>query len=404
MAEPIAPDGAMRLEVARGLSDVPREAWDRIANPPGLAFDPFLSWDFLEALERSEAVHPREGWTPVHLLIRAKGSQSDASTNATGELLAAMPLYAKDHSRGEYVFDHAWADAYQRAGGHYYPKLLSAIPFTPVTGRRRLVGPGADAEPLKRALLQGAIALCTQNELSGLHVNFPDAAELDALREIGLLARLDQQFVFTNQGYRDFSDFLGQLSSDKRKNLRKERIRAQAGLDIQALTGSQIEAWHWDVFFNFYQDTGNRKYGSPYLNRQSFALFHERLREHILLILAFRGAEPIAGALNFIGSDALFGRYWGAKEFVPGLHFELCYYQAIDFACARGLSRVEAGAQGEHKLARGYAPHRVFSAHWISNPQFRRAIGDYLAREQELVASDMAQLQKFTPFRQAEGD
>ncbi len=379
----------VKITLAEGLKSVGRDEWDAVANPADRPFDPFLGWDYLEALENSGAVSAREGWAPHHLLAR----------DGTGALAGAMPLYLKGHSYGEYVFDHAWAEAFGRAGGRYYPKLLSAVPFTPVTGRRRLTRPGPDRAGTERALLNSAISLAADNRISGLHINFPEATEWQALGEAGMLLRQDNQYIFENRNYRDFDDFLSVLSSEKRKNLRKERLRAREGLNIRALTGSAISEQDWDHFFAFYMDTGARKWGQPYLNRLTFALFHERLRDHILLVLADRGGKPIAGALNFIGSDALFGRYWGASEFVSGLHFELCYYQAIDFALARGLSRVEAGAQGDHKLARGYGPKAVYSAHWIADPGFRAAIAGFLDKERRAVEAQIAALGEYTPFR-----
>lgn len=385
----------LKISIAEGLKTVGRDEWNSVANPADRPFDPFLGWDYLEALEQSGAASAGEGWAPHHLLVR----------DGDGVLAGAMPLYLKGHSYGEYVFDHAWAEAYGRAGGRWYPKLLAAVPFTPVTGRRRLSRPdpgsgrGPKRAETEQALLDAAISLAADNRISGLHINFPDADEWHALGEAGMLLRKDTQYVFENRNYRDFDDFLSTLSSEKRKNLRKERARAREGLTIRALTGSAIEERDWDHFFAFYMDTGSRKWGRPYLNRATFALFHARLRDHILLILADRGGVPIAGALNFIGSDALYGRYWGASEFVSGLHFELCYYQAIDFALARGLSRVEAGAQGDHKLARGYEPKAVYSAHWIADPGFRAALAAFLAKERRAVDAQIAALGDYTPFR-----
>lgn len=382
-------DTSFRITIAQSLTEIDRDGWDAVANPPGERYDPFLSWDFLEALERAGATAPNTGWSPCHLIVNGPG----------GAIQAAMPLYAKAHSQGEFVFDHSWANAYERAGGKYYPKLLAAVPFTPVTGRRRLVPPGPDQERLKDALLAGAVQLADQNNFSSLHINFVDPMDAEALDAAGLLKRTDQQFHWENDGYSDFEDFLAALSSAKRKNLRKERRRAQEGLTFQHISGAQITEDHWDVFFEFYMDTGARKWGSPYLNRETFSILSERMADKILLIFAMDGDRPIAGALNMIGSDTLYGRYWGCVEQRPLLHFEVCYYQAIDFALANGLTRVEAGAQGGHKLARGYAPVTTYSAHWIAHEGLRGAIDDYLERERYAVKRDMEYLKDRTPFK-----
>jgi hypothetical protein len=380
---------SFKLRMVDGLTEVDRAAWDSVANPPGRVFDPFLSWDFLEALEATQAAQPETGWTPAHLLVEG----------AAGTLKAAMPLYAKTHSQGEFVFDHSWADAYYRAGGEYYPKLLCAVPFTPVTGRRLLTPPGPDEIRLQRALLAGAVQLAEQNGFSSLHVNFlqPDMAA--ALQQDGLLIRTDQQFHWQNDRYGSFDDFLAVLSSAKRKNLRKERAKAQNGLRFEHVTGDAITEGHWDAFYDFYVDTGQRKWGSPYLNRETFSVLGERMAEHILLIFAMDGDRPIAGALNMIGGEALYGRYWGCIEQRPMLHFETCYYQAIDYAIANGLKTVEAGAQGGHKLARGYGPVTTYSAHWIAHPGLRDAIHDYLEREREAVEREQGYLRERTPFK-----
>ncbi|MEL6662443.1 MAG: GNAT family N-acetyltransferase [Pseudomonadota bacterium] len=382
-------DTTLRLSVAQGLSGVDRAAWDAVANPSGERYDPFLSWDFLEALEASGAASPQEGWTPMHLVAQ----------HPEGGLRAAMPLYAKTHSYGEFVFDHSWADAYERAGGRYYPKLLSAVPFTPVTGRRRLVPPGPDQAQLQRALVAGAVQLADENEFSSLHLNFVTEAESEDLTELGLMARTDQQFHFINEGYEDFDAFLAALSSSKRKNLRKERAKAQEGLEIRHLTGEAITDADWDAFYTFYLDTGARKWGSPYLNRDTFTLLGERMADKILLVMAYEDGHPIAGALNLIGSDTLYGRYWGCTVHKPMLHFEICYYQAIDFALAHGLTYVEAGAQGGHKLARGYQPVMTRSAHWIAHPGLAAAIEHYLDRERTAVAREQDYLSERTPFK-----
>lgn len=385
-------DTTLRLSIATSLSEVDRAAWDAVANPPCERYDPFLSWDFLEAMESSGAATPETGWTPMHLLAE----------HPDGRLCAAMPLYAKTHSYGEFVFDHSWADAFERAGGKYYPKLLSAVPFTPVTGRRRLVPPGPDQMRLETALISGAVQIAEQNGFSSLHVNFVTEIESAALSEIGLLARTDQQFHFVDEGYGDFDGFLAALSSAKRKNLRKERAKAQEGLTFRHLTGDEITEDDWDAFYVFYLDTGARKWGSPYLTRESFALIGERMADKVLLVMAYEDGLPIAGAMNMIGSDTLYGRYWGCTAHKPMLHFEVCYYQAIDYALAHGLKYVEAGAQGGHKLARGYRPVTTRSAHWIAHPGLRAAISDYLARERQAVSRDQDYLAERTPFKKGE--
>lgn len=381
-------DTALRASLIQGLDEIEPGDWDRVANPPGARYDPFLSWAFLDALERSGAAAPETGWSPHHVLIHGAGS-----------LRAAMPLYAKTHSYGEFVFDHAWADAFERAGGRYYPKLLAAVPFTPVTGRRLLVAEGPEAGRLRQALLAAAIQVASDNDLSSVHFNFLEASEAEMLEDAGLLLRTDQQFHFINEGYASFDDFLAALSSAKRKTLKKERRRAQEGLTFQHLTGTDITEAHWDAFYEFYVDTGARKWGSPYLNRATFSLLGQRMADRILLVFALEQGRPIAGALNFIGSDTLYGRYWGCSDRRPMLHFEVCYYQAIDFAIAQGLRFVEAGAQGGHKLARGYRPVPTRSAHWIAHPGLKHAVADYLEREQEAVAADMDYLRERTPFK-----
>ena len=365
------------------IDAIGRAAWDACA---GLA-NPFLSYDFLEALESSGCVGPRTGWAPQHLSVQ----------DQTGAIVGVMPLYLKSHSQGEYVFDHAWANAYQRAGGGYYPKLQCAVPFTPVTGQRLL-----GAESAQEVLLAGALALCRQRRASSLHITFPTEAQWRKLGDAGLLLRQDQQYHWLNEGYGGFDDFLAALSSGRRKTIRRERREAQDGLEIVALTGADLTEEHWDAFFAFYMDTGSRKWGRPYLNRRFFSLIGERMADRILLVMARRGPKWIAGALNLIGAEALYGRNWGALEPVPFLHFELCYYQAIEQAIARGLQRVEAGAQGEHKIARGYLPTPVYSAHWIADPALREPVARYLNEEREAVAGEMAYLEaEYSPFRQS---
>jgi len=378
-----------QITVHDGIADIGREAWDACAHPTG---DPFVSYDFLHACEASGSASPRQGWGPRHLALRGPDSA----------VLGVMPLYLKGHSQGEYVFDHSWADAYERAGGRYYPKLLGAVPFTPATGPRFLHHPDADAATVRQALIQGAVTLVDRLDVSSLHVNFPTEPEWVAMREAGLLPRQDIQYIWRNDGYRTFDDFLGALSANRRKTIRRERREAQAALDIRVLTGADITETHWDAFFAFYIDTGSRKWGRPYLTRAFFSMVGQTLVDRIVLVMAFRGETPIAGALNFIGRDALYGRQWGTLEDVPFLHFELCYYQAIDFAIARGLSRVEAGAQGEHKIARGYLPSPVYSAHFIADPALREPVAQYLAGERPAMAAEMAAMtDELSPYRRA---
>jgi predicted N-acyltransferase len=376
-------DADLTVRIAPCVGSLPAADWDALA---GLG-NPFMSHAFLTALEDSASVGPGTGWTPVPLVIEDGG----------GHLLAALPAYAKGHSQGEYVFDHAWADAWERAGGSYYPKLQVAVPFTPATGPRLLLSDEAYAAPLLRA----AETLCRRHDFSSAHATFIEPAQLPLFESAGWLPRSDIQFHWINRGYASFDDFLGALASRKRKALRKERAAAQQGVTIRALSGADIRPEHWDAFWLFYQDTGARKWGSPYLTREAFDLFGERMGERVMLILAFEDERPIAGALNFIGDDALYGRYWGCLVDKPFLHFELCYYQAIDAAIARGLARVEAGAQGGHKLARGYEPVQTWSMHYIADPGFRAAVADFLEREREGVAQDQFFLGERTPFRKA---
>ncbi len=366
--------------IARSVSELPADQWDALAGG-----DPFLSHAFLSALEISGSVGPGTGWSAAPIVIEG----------ADGRLAAALPAYLKSHSQGEYVFDHSWADAWHNAGGSYYPKLQIAVPFTPASGKRLLLTDPALALPLLRAAEQ----LCEANSLSSAHATFIAPEQLPIFEAAGWLLRSDIQFHWENRGYASFEDFLSALSSRKRKAIRKERAAAQEGVEIRQLSGANIHEEHWDAFWNFYQDTGARKWGRPYLTREAFSLIGQRLADQILLVLAYAGGAPIAGALNFIGPDALYGRYWGATLDKPFLHFELCYYQAIDAAIARGLSRVEAGAQGGHKLARGYEPAQTWSAHYIAHPGFRAAIADFLVRERAGVVADQLVLGEKTPFR-----
>lgn len=375
----------LSVRMVERLSAVPRKAWDALANPPGAAYDPFLSWDFLDALETSGSAVEDTGWAPRHLIAETE----------EGDVVGALPLYVKSHSYGEYVFDHAWADALERAGGRYYPKLLTGVPFTPATGRRVLAPDAAARAGLIAAARESRDAF----RASSWHVLFPSKTDCEDLADAGLLKRQDIQFIFQSEGYRDYADFLDALSSRKRKALRKERAAAQAGLEIEPLTGSDLTAQHWDVFFECYQDTGARKWGRPYLNRDFFHLLHERMADSVLMVMAKREGRYIAAALNLIGGDTLFGRYWGTLEPQDCLHFELCYHQAIDFALARGLTRVEAGAQGAHKLARGYRPQLVYSAHDIAHVGLREAVGAYLNRERPAVERERLSLEAETPYR-----
>ena len=377
---------SLSLRAVPGMAEIDRSDWDRLANPPDEEYDPFLSWDFLEALEASGCVGDETGWSPRHLVLEG----------ADGRLLGVMPFYIKSHSMGEYVFDQGWADAFERAGGHYYPKFLTAVPFTPVTGRRLL----APTPALRQALVAGAVDLTRQNRASSWHVTFPNRADWSAMGELGLLQRIDRQFIWSNRGYGSYEDFLGDLSSRKRKGLRKERRTAQDGIEIERLSGDDLSPEHCDVFFACYQETGSRKRGFPYLNRAFFDLLHRRMADQIVLVMAKKDGRYIASALNLVGSHALYGRYWGRLEDHPYLHFELCYHQAIDIAIERGLNRVEAGAQGDHKLARGYRPTAVHSAHFIANEGFQDAVAEYLERERPAVEADIGLLDAESPFKQ----
>jgi len=376
----------VNARIHQAVSEISATDWDRMA---GTA-NPFVGHTFLSLLEESGSVGGRSGWSPLPIVIE----------DEQGQPAAAMPAYLKGHSQGEYVFDHSWADAWMRAGGKYYPKLQISVPFTPATGPRLLTGEGDGARPdLSAALLQAAERVVDQHGLSSAHATFIVPEQVPLFEQAGWLLRNDIQFHWENREYRQFDDFLAVLSSDKRKNLRKERARAQDGVTIRQLTGAEILPEHWDAFWVFYQDTGLRKWGQPYLTREAFTLMGQRMADQILLVLAFADGQPVAGALNFIGADALYGRYWGAVVDKPFLHFELCYYQAIDAAIARGSKRVEAGAQGQHKLARGYAPVQTWSAHYIADPRFRRAVADFLEREREGIAQNQLLLDERTPFR-----
>jgi uncharacterized protein len=441
MRKPGAFMSDLRIRVIPAIGDVPAEAWDACANPRHLrdtstgarnsltglenlrqpeaecsdaaslapylaqpldstvqvpatvepqdqAFNPFISHAFLLALEASGSAVPRAGWQPQHLVAET----------ADGHVRGVAPCYLKSHSRGEYVFDHGWAEAYERAGGSYYPKIQVSVPFTPATGRRLLVRPGPEGETVQAGLAAGLIELCRLREASSVHLTFLTEPEWRLLGASGFLQRTDQQFHWENAGYGSFDDFLAALASRKRKTIRRERT-LPAGVDVQWLTGSDLTEAAWDAFFAFYMETGSRKWGRPYLTRAFFSLVGESLRDHILLVMAKRAGRFIAGALNFIGSDTIYGRHWGAIEYHPFLHFELCYYQAIEFAIRRKLARVEAGAQGEHKLARGYLPTTTYSAHYIADAGLRRAIADYLKRERAYVEAAGAELSAYAPYR-----
>jgi len=380
----LSPSGRPELAVARlaqGVRDFSAEAWDRCAG----SGNPFVSHAFLSILEDSGSATAEAGWQPLPIAIDGP----DRS------LAGVAPCYVKSHSQGEYVFDHGWADAWHRAGGQYYPKLVIASPFSPVPGPRLLTGD----DDVARGLIRAAEAIVTRNDLSSAHANFLEAQDVERFRAAGWLIREGSQFHWINQSYGVFDDFLASLSSRKRKAIRKERAQAQSGLEIVQLTGDAIREEHWDLFWQFYQDTGARKWGRPYLTRRFFSLLGEVMADRVLLVLALRDGHAIAGALNLIGEDTLYGRYWGCVEDIPFLHFELCYYQAIDFAIARGLAKVEAGAQGEHKLARGYGPVPTWSAHYIADPGFRAAVADFVARERHAVERQIAFLGEMTPFR-----
>ena len=408
----------LRISVAETIAAVDADQWDACANPQtGAAgtkgqadagngqeaagssatsgaeqqgYNPFISHAFLAALEQSNSVGPRTGWQPRHVLART----------ADGALIAAAPCYLKSHSRGEYVFDHGWAEAYANAGGSYDPKLQVAVPFTPATGRRLLVRQTNDSQAIARAIGSGLVEICKICGASGVHVTFAPETEFQLLGELGYLQRTDQQFHWENRAFANFEEFLSALTARKRKTIRRERHDALAnGISVHWLTGSDLTEEIWDAFFQFYMETGSRKWGRPYLTRPFYSLVGHTMRERIVLIMAKRAGRWIAGAINFLGSHSLFGRHWGAIEQHPFLHFELCYYQAIDYAIAHQLSRVEAGAQGEHKIARGYLPTTTYSAHYIADPALRRAIADYLARERAYVTAAGAELATFTPFR-----
>ena len=396
--------GNLRLRVIPSIGDIAAGDWNACLLSADLqpktqdsqsSFErpqdnPFLTHEFLYSLELSKSVGRRAGWEPRHLLAQ----------NGKGDLVGAAPCYLKSHSRGEYVFDRSWAEAYERAGGSYYPKLQVAVPFTPATGPRLLIRPGAQTEVVRSVLTAGLVALCGELEASSVHVTFLPEAQARFLADQGFLLRTDQQFHWENAGYASFEDFLAALAARKRKLIRRERKEALAnGITVHWLTGRDLTEGVWDAFFDFYMETGSRKWGRPYLTREFYSLVGEKMRDRILLIMTKRAGRWIAGAINFIGADTLYGRHWGAIEHHPFLHFEVCYYQAIEFAIQPRLARVEAGAQGEHKLARGYLPVTTYSAHFIADPALRRAIADYLQHERAYVAAAGAELAALTPFR-----
>ena len=390
---PSSAGDARTIETVETLADIGEEDWSRLSGAgkrEGGTYNPFVSYAFLSALEESGSALPETGWIGSHIAVR----------NGSGTLEAAMPAYLKMHSYGEYVFDHAWADAYERAGGRYYPKLQSSIPFTPASAPKLLTVGDADRSTGMALLARGMQAVVDKLNLSSGHLTFVDNKEAQLLENADFLTRHDQQFHWYNRDYESFDAFLDALASRKRKQIRKERREALAnGITIKWLSGSDLTEAHWDAFFRFYQDTGARKWGQPYLTRPFFSLIGERMADDIVLMLAEREGDYVAGALNFKGSDALYGRHWGCSEHHPFLHFELCYYQAIDYAIEHGLDRVEAGAQGAHKLARGYEPAITTSMHFIPNPSFRRAVSDYLEGEREQVIFESSYLEERTPFR-----
>jgi predicted N-acyltransferase len=390
------------LEAVPSVSNIQAEDWDACASPLVLStvsgdscvnskatYNPFVSHAFFSAVEASGSASARTGWGPRHLIAKLDGT-----------VAGIVPCYLKSHSQGEYVFDRGWADAYERAGGRYYPKLQASVPFTPATGPRLLIRGGVDQDQIGTALASGLVALCGVSKASSAHVTFAREAESKFLAEHGFLQRTDQQFHWHNHGFASFDDFLATLNSRHRKAIKRERREAvAAGITIHWLTGSDITEDAWDAFFAFYMETGSRKWGRPYLTRAFFSLVGKSMPKDVLLVMARRNNRWVAGAINFIGSDTLFGRNWGAIEHHPFLHFEVCYYQAIDFAIKRGLKTVEAGAQGEHKIARGYLPQTTYSAHYIADPDLRRAISDYLKRERAYVAEAGRELSEAGPFR-----
>ena len=382
------PDGAepITVKVVERIADIPAQAWDACAG----ADDPFLSHAFLNALEESGCVSADSGWLPRHIAVE----------DGAGRVAAVAPLYIKSHSQGEYVFDWGWADAWERAGGRYYPKLQCAVPFTPAPGRRLLIRPGPGAQAAERALAAGMVELARRHGLSSVHVTFAEESQANRLAGSGWLLRHGIQYHWRNQGYASFGDFLDALVSRKRKTIARERRRvAEAGISTPILTGADIKPRHWDAFHRFYVDTYDRKWGYPYLTREFFELLSERMATRVALVMAELDGRPIAGALNLIGARALYGRNWGADGDYRFLHFEACYYRAIDFAIEHGLSRVEAGTQGRHKIQRGYLPVRTCSAHWIADPGLRAPVENFVIQERRQIAAEMAALAQRSPYR-----
>ena len=383
----------LTARLAGPAASIGAAAWNACANPEGERKPhPFTRYEFFAACEESGSASARTGWRACHLVVEDDG-----------RIVGLLPLYLKNHSQGEYVFDHGWAEAFERAGGDYYPKLQASVPFTPVTGPRFLIAPDADKDSVRTMLLAGGASAVKELRASSLHVTFLTEEEWNAAGAVGYLQRTDQQFHWENRGYASFDEFLSELSSSKRKNLRKERAAVrEAGIEFDWLTGSDLTEAVWDQFFEFYMDTGGRKWGRPYLTREFFSRVSASMADQILLVFARRGARPIAGALNFFGQGTLFGRNWGAVEYLPFLHFETCYYQAIDYAIANKFRKVEAGAQGAHKLMRGYLPIPTYSAHFIAHAGLRRAVADYLDREREAVAEQIDELAEMGPFRKTD--
>ena len=382
----------LKAKVLTSLSEVSADEWDSVANPVSAQFNPFISHAFLWALEKSGSATEKTGWSGHHIVAEQ-----------AGKIVGLAPCYLKSHSQGEYVFDHGWADAFARAGGNYYPKLQVSVPFSPVVATK-INGLNANTRDSVSAMIE---ATCDQNGYSSAHITFASQQDLALLsaKKKSWIERNDIQFHWHNADYKTFDDFLAALSSSKRKNLRKERQAVRdTGIVMRALTGDDIKPAHWDAFWKFYIDTGSRKWGQPYLTRSFFTMLHDTMRQHILLVMAYHGTRPIAGALNFIGGDTLYGRNWGCVENVPFLHFETCYYQAIDFAIARGLKVIEAGAQGEHKLARGYVPVKTVSYHHFAHPGLARAVADYLEHERMAIAQGQAELAAHAPFRHVESE
>ena len=383
----------IRIRVHHGIDEIGAEVWDACANPAGVARDPFVSFAFLSALEDSGAVGLAAGWVPQHLAIEDE---------ATGGVVAVMPCYLKNHSQGEYIFDYGWAHAFERAGGDYYPKLQTAVPFTPVPGRRFLTSDPTQAAQHEAALLSGILQLLEHHRASSFHATFCLPDEFERMGKVGMLQRTGTQFHWLNKGYETFDEFLGTLASRKRKIFKRERRQAlESDIKLEQFRGDEITEAHWDAMYRFYLDTGSRKWGSPYLNRESFSLIGERMADDVLLVFANRDGAYVAGAMHVIGGDAIYGRYWGCSEYHAFLHFEACYYQAIDYAIANKLARVEAGAQGEHKLVRGYEPVETYSVHYIADPGLRRAVARFLDSERHQVTRDNAYMAEMTPFKKS---